>query len=422
MKRSRHKYTTLISWCISALLLIVSGYTLAEAQPEGYSQLNLSDLLLSEEVIEQLADPNLQLTDDINNQLLNLNPGFAKVAVSRQNSGLIVLEFNKTSPEGMKMVELSTDPQRWLITQLGDQVLSPQERVANWLMVAEQPQISGIELIQQNDSVYWKITAELSSTANAGIGPPSGLKGPPPELTKEPGQAGPQKDKAAGGFAQKVLNSGLVVNFKKGGFIMYIILMCSVGGLYIALERAYVLRRKRLIPDKFVQDVLKRFSKEYAEHKQDELIKNISEYCEDKDLPIARSLKAGLMVYNEGILGVKSAISSSNAHEGAIMEKGVGLLGVFANITPLLGLLGTVTGMIKAFEMIAIGGGGRAEVVASGISEALITTAGGLFVGIPLLMLYSVFQSKIDNILIDLEEFALEVIEKLIVRAEEIGD
>jgi biopolymer transport protein ExbB len=101
------------------------------------------------------------------------------------------------------------------------------------------------------------------------------------------------------------------------------------------------------------------------------------------------------------------------------MERGIGLLGVFANISPLLGLLGTVTGMIKAFEMISIGGSGHAEVVASGISEALITTAGGLFVGIPLLLLFFFFQNKIDAILIDLEEFSLEIVEKLIARGEE---
>ncbi len=412
MKHESSKYITLISWCIAAFLLIVSSYTLAEAQPEVYSQASVAELFLSEQLVEQLADPNLPLTDDINAKLLNLNPDFAKVTVFRQNNGLVVLDFNKATSEGMKRVELKTDPQRWLITQLGDQILSPQERVVNWLMVAEQPQISGIDfIVQQTGSIFWKITVQLS----AGVVPPA-------EPDKTADMAELQRGEATGAFTQRVLNSSLVINFKKGGFIMYLILMCSVGGLYIALERAYVLRRTKLIPERFVQDILKRFSREYDEHKQDELIKNISGYCEDKDLPIARSLKAGLMVYHEGILGVKSAISSSNAHEGAIMEKGVGLLGVFANITPLLGLLGTVTGMIKAFEMISIGGSGRAEVVASGISEALITTAGGLFVGIPLLLLYSFFQSKIDNILIDLEEFALEVVEKLIARADEIGN
>jgi hypothetical protein len=135
----------------------------------------------------------------------------------------------------------------------------------------------------------------------------------------------------------------------------------------------------------------------YGSQQEQDVVDQMLDYCEGKNIPLARVLKAGLLVYNEGILSIKSAITNANLHEGAIMEKGVGALGVLANVAPLLGLLGTVTGMIKAFEMISIGGTGRPEIVAMGIAEALTTTAGGLFVGIPLLLLFHWLQGKIDR-------------------------
>ncbi len=434
MNISRAVRNLLINRYTAVFLFIALGCTFAEAQP-GYAsqQVNLMDLVLSEPLIEQLANPNLQLNGSVEAQLVDLNPGYAKVTVSRRNNEA-GLELTKITPEVGKKLVLNTDPRMWAVTQMGDQAPTPQSRVAGRLKTAEQPQIKGIEPLKQKRNVFWRITANVVEAAT-GIGvPPAERGGPPPDFQNEPSadiqdessstppQPGPSEDKAAGGITQSLMRSSIVVNFKKGGFIMYLILMCSVGGLYISLERTYVLRRGRLMPDNFVQGVLKRFSKEYEEHKQDELVRDIRDFCENKDIPVARSLKSGLMVYHEGLLGVKSAITSTNAHEGAIMERGVGILGVLANISPLLGLLGTVTGMIKAFEMISIGGSGRAEVVANGISEALITTAGGLFVGIPLLLLFFFFQSKIDDILIDLEDFCLEVVEKLIVRGEQVGN
>ncbi|MFQ5646831.1 MAG: MotA/TolQ/ExbB proton channel family protein [bacterium] len=142
-------------------------------------------------------------------------------------------------------------------------------------------------------------------------------------------------------------------------------------------------------------------------------LNKIIDYCEGKDIPVAKVLKAGLLEFDEGIMGMKSAITSANMHESAVMEKGLSLLGMLGNIAPLLGLLGTVTGMISAFEMISIGGSGRPEIVASGISMALVTTAGGLFVGIPLVLAYHFIQNKIENLLVDLQEFSVDVSEKL---------
>ncbi|MFH0926840.1 MAG: MotA/TolQ/ExbB proton channel family protein [bacterium] len=191
---------------------------------------------------------------------------------------------------------------------------------------------------------------------------------------------------------------------KKGGLVMIPIAFCSIIGLYIILERTYRLRESNIIPSVFVNGIYNVLST------QD--INNAISLCEKNDLPIARVLKAGLLESNQGIASFRAAIESAGAYEAAVMEQHIGLLGVLANMSPLLGLLGTILGMIKCFDTIAATGNQGIE-LARGISEALITTAGGLIVGIPLLIFFYFFQGKIDNILIEMEEIALEVIEKL---------
>ncbi len=367
--------------------------------PQFVTQHGISDLVITEDIIEQLSNPDFPRDGSIETKLLRLNPSFSKIIISPGQRG-VDFEFVKSTPMGNKKLNLSADSEMWRLTKKADPPISTQERITGWLKMAQQPHLLKLERVEQNGATVWKVNAQFTDIASM------------PKSINETEASQQPKDEE---FSEKISSSSLISHFKKGGFIMYLILLCSVGGLYITLERAYILRRSRLIPDKFVQDVLQKVSAEESE--KYEIISGVIDMCEDKDLPAARTLKAGLMVYSEGILGVKTAISSANAHEGAIMERGVGLLGVFANIYPLLGLLGTVTGMIKAFEMISVGGTGRPEVVANGISEALITTAGGLFVGIPLLLLYFFFQGKIDDILIDLEEFSLEVVEKILVRS-----
>jgi biopolymer transport protein ExbB len=93
-----------------------------------------------------------------------------------------------------------------------------------------------------------------------------------------------------------------------------------------------------------------------------------------------------------------------------VLEKKMWILSLVAHTTPLLGLLGTVLGMIKAFQAVALHGTGDASVLATGISQALITTAGGLFVAIPALVVYNYFNRKIDEIINDMEKGSTEVI------------
>lgn len=221
-------------------------------------------------------------------------------------------------------------------------------------------------------------------------------------------------------FQRNIVESGMMVQFRKGGFIMYFILACSICGVYIFLERLYSLRIKRMLPPAFLAQILNELPEGNVDIMQErKIIRNLMNICGERDIPLARSLRTGLMVHTEGIAGIKAAITSNNDREALLMSKGVPILGLLSNVAPLLGLLGTVTGMIKAFDMLAAAGAGKPELVAAGIGEALVTTAGGLFVGIPLLLLTNIVQGKIDNSLMDMEEFALEVIERLIYREAE---
>jgi biopolymer transport protein ExbB len=111
---------------------------------------------------------------------------------------------------------------------------------------------------------------------------------------------------------------------------------------------------------------------------------------------------------------VEKAISESGAVEMAFLEKGMVWLSTVANIAPLLGFLGTVSGMINSFEAIAAAGDVEPSIVAGGISEALITTAGGLVIAIPIQAFHNYFVSKIDKIIIDMQEASTQFVEELI--------
>ena len=103
------------------------------------------------------------------------------------------------------------------------------------------------------------------------------------------------------------------------------------------------------------------------------------------------------------------------------MNSNLRVLGAIANITPMMGLLGTVIGMIKAFNVISLSGTGHPGLVASGISEALITTAAGMLVGIPALVLYHYFRGKIDRYVFEMEELSMQLVEELFVKEKSSG-
>ncbi len=193
---------------------------------------------------------------------------------------------------------------------------------------------------------------------------------------------------------------------KKGGVIMYPLIFCSVLMLGIAIERSYHLRRKKIINPEFLTTFRRHW------HKQEK--QKAIEVCHQYDICLSRILKAGLFRSNYGIIEIERAIEGMGQHEASLLNSNLRMLGVVANLAPMLGLLGTVLGMIKAFAVISQFGTGNPGLVASGISEALITTAAGLMVGIPALALYHYFRAKIDRFVFEMEEISLQLIEELV--------
>ena len=193
--------------------------------------------------------------------------------------------------------------------------------------------------------------------------------------------------------------------FEKGGFMMYPILFCSVLMLGIAIERAYNLRRKNIINPVFLMNV-----REQWDWKD---IQKTLQLCHAYDNSLSRILKVGLLRVGGKLDEIERAIEGAGQHEASLMNSNLRVLGAVANITPMMGLLGTVFGMIKAFNVISLSGTGNPGLVASGISEALITTAAGMVVGIPALALYHYFRGKIDRFVFEMEEVSFQLVEEL---------
>jgi biopolymer transport protein ExbB len=196
-----------------------------------------------------------------------------------------------------------------------------------------------------------------------------------------------------------------VATFKKGGPVMYPILFCSILSLAIILERAYNLRKKKVIPPTFLENLRKYW---YRNEPEKAIL-----LCEEHNVSLARVIKAGLLRYKYGPTAVEKAIEGAGEHESSLLISNLRILGAIGSIAPMLGFLGTVTGMIRAFNVISESGTGNPSLVASGISEALITTAAGLIVGIPALAGYYYFRGRVEKYIYLMEEISLEFVEDL---------
>ena len=189
----------------------------------------------------------------------------------------------------------------------------------------------------------------------------------------------------------------------KGGVFIYPIILCSIIALAVFLERLWVLRRNRVIPEQFIRTV------------EDQIRKNkISDavfLCQGHNSSIAKIFTAGLRNSGRGMWLVKEAIEERGGREAVILEKNVDILSTIANLTPLLGLLGTVSGMIKTFNVISLQGVGSPAPLAGGIAEALITTATGLCVAIPTLVCYRILKDKAKALIFEMEENSIKMIE-----------
>ena len=184
---------------------------------------------------------------------------------------------------------------------------------------------------------------------------------------------------------------------------MYPIIACSVIALAVFFERLWVLRRIYVIPKKFI-------------HSVEEMLKKnkISEalfLCQSNNSSIARIFQAGLKNAGKGMWFIKESIEERGGREAIILEKHIGILSTIAHLTPLLGLLGTVSGLIKTFNVLSIQGPGDAASLAGGIAEALITTAAGLTIAIPTLVGYRFLKDRVDSMIFAMEDRSLKLVE-----------
>ena len=193
--------------------------------------------------------------------------------------------------------------------------------------------------------------------------------------------------------------------FEKGGFLMYPIFICSLVAVTIFFERMFYLKSVKTKSNRFVlrvKNLVKKGSIELA----------ISA-CRKSPTPISKIMLAGLMKFGQGRDEMKEAIEDSANQEIPVLERNLSTLSTIGNITPLLGLLGTVFGMVKAFNVIAVMGVGKPEALAGGISEALLTTAFGLSIAIPTIVVYNYLSHRVDKLIREMEVNCVDLVDLL---------
>lgn len=190
---------------------------------------------------------------------------------------------------------------------------------------------------------------------------------------------------------------------RPGGAIMIPLLLCSVLALAIILERFWTLRVNKVAPKQVVNELWGWIKNKELNSKKMKALKESN--------PLGRILAAGLSNAKHGREIMKESIQEEASHVVHEMERFLTPLGTIAAVTPLLGLLGTVIGMIKVFAQLQLEGTGNAAALAGGISEALITTAAGLVVAIPSLIFHRYFMRRVDEIVISMEQEAVKLVE-----------
>jgi len=201
----------------------------------------------------------------------------------------------------------------------------------------------------------------------------------------------------------KELGGSLVDYYWKGGVTMHPMLLCSIVGLIVIVERSIVLHRVKINTAQVFGAV------RAALMRRD--LKGAIAVCDKNPSPISDTLRAGLLRFGKPAADIEKAIESVALHQISKLERGLWVLATVANVAPLFGFLGTVTGMIKSFAVLAEIGMGNPKAVAAGISEALITTAYGLFIALPVQAAYNYFTSRITNFALDMETSSAMLLE-----------
>ncbi len=208
----------------------------------------------------------------------------------------------------------------------------------------------------------------------------------------------------------------IVTFFAKFGIVFWPLLLCSVAALTFIIERLFTFLRSRskLGTEQFMASITDSL-------RNDNIMEAVST-CEEAGGPLANVLKAGLLRYSQAQIEeqeiTKEEIQESIQEAGLLeipeLERNIPVISTVAVISPLFGLLGTVMGMINAFTTIALEGTGDPQALAGGISQALLTTAGGLTIAIPCLIFSQVFESWVNKFVLEIEQVSTEIVNQLI--------
>jgi biopolymer transport protein ExbB len=192
---------------------------------------------------------------------------------------------------------------------------------------------------------------------------------------------------------------------KAGGIVMVPIILCSILAVAIILERFWTLREQRVVPIELTDKVWQWVENRSLSDQQVLALKQHS--------PLGSILAAGLGARHRDRAVMIQAIEDAGRHVAHDLERYLNMLGTIAAVTPLLGLLGTVTGMIRTFEAITNAGIGNPTAMAGGIAEALLTTAAGLLVAIPALVAYRYLRGRVDGLVIQMEKESIKLVQAI---------
>ncbi|MFQ5599457.1 MAG: MotA/TolQ/ExbB proton channel family protein [Candidatus Krumholzibacteriia bacterium] len=223
----------------------------------------------------------------------------------------------------------------------------------------------------------------------------------PPAVASEAGGHGAPESSPQRSIFWTVLNW-----FHRGGAFMWPILFCSVAAATGMSERSSTLVRARTNTRTLMSDILNAVRRDG--------LGAAERICEQTRGPIAAIVHSGLRQADKGPDAVEKAIETAGAVEMSFLERGLIWLATIATVAPLLGFLGTVSGMIRAFDAIAAADQVSAKLVAGGISEALVTTQAGLLVAVPTSLFHNFFLSQIDRFVVEMEESSSELVNTIV--------
>lgn len=193
--------------------------------------------------------------------------------------------------------------------------------------------------------------------------------------------------------------------FQSGGFFMWPLLVCSILTLAIIIERFWTLRKSRIAPKNLLLEVMSRLREDKMSL---DYIRTLQSHA-----GLSSIFAAGLLSSKHGRSAMKESIQEAASHVIHDLERFMSSLGTIAAVSPLLGLLGTVVGMIKVFSVLMEHGAGNTSLLAGGISQALLTTAAGLGVAIPALIFHRYFSRRIDELVVSMEQQSTKLVDAL---------